>query len=59
TGYGKNAAAGLLLSSGINPLVSGFDDMCFSPLSSSIHDQWAIKNREVSLPVSWITHLDY
>jgi hypothetical protein len=51
TGYGKNAAAGLSLSSGINPLFSSFDDMRFSPLSSSIHDQWAIKNREDGLPV--------
>jgi hypothetical protein len=31
TGYGKNAAAGLSLSSGINPSVSGFDDMRFHP----------------------------
>jgi hypothetical protein len=31
TGYGKNAAAGLSLSSGINPLVSGCDDMLFHP----------------------------
>jgi hypothetical protein len=42
TGYGKNAAAGLPLSSGISPLFSVSVDMLMA-LSSSILAQWAIK----------------